>query len=84
MKKDLKKYFDGEVQDRFLRIKFFSHMETHYKAEHVHLPNDLSLMMRKKIKLASLFSKSLLFSTLYVLFYIIITSCIMYKLEILL
>ena len=38
MKKDLKKYFDGEVQDRFLRIKFFSHMETHYKAEHVHSP----------------------------------------------
>ncbi len=44
-------------------------------------PNILLSMIRKYIKLASLFFKSLLFSISYVLFYTIITSCIMYKLD---
>ena len=38
MEKGLKKCSDGGVQDGYLRKKcFFSHMETHNKAEHVNM-----------------------------------------------
>jgi hypothetical protein len=65
---------------------YYKLMETYYKTEHVHLPIlECFILDDEEIyKVSRLIFKSLLFSISYVLFYFIITSCIMNKLDILL
>ena len=65
---------------------YYKLMETYYKTEHVHLPIlECFILDDEEIyKVSRLIFKSFLFSISYDLFYFIITSCIMNKLDILL